>query len=461
MRHVINNHVKNRLIAYLDNIEPRVTRTDSHPKGKTVSDILYMNYSDGKGGAAALCSTLFKTFNAQGMKTSMLVGRWTSHEDHISEISRNEDEIDTQLVSFQNSEGWFDFYHPSSFKIKNAPEFKTADILHIHNLHNGYFSPLALPILSSLKPVVWTLHDMQSFTGYCVHSYTCEGWKDGCKRCSFPDYALGLQRENGDFMWNLKRIIYEHADFCVVCPSQWLKSKVENSLLKEKRIELIYNGVDENVFLNIDTKRARAELGLPVDKKIILFVASFGMHQKAKGSLVIPEILERLSDPDLEFVSIGNPGLDHSDPTRLPYIDEQKKLALYYAAADILLFPSIAENCPLVVLESMSCGTPVVAYSVGGVPELIEHKKTGYLADYLDLNDLIRGIRFFLDDPNILKSAGEASREIVLRKFTLSRMVESYLRIYQTEFERFSGKEHQLSVDYKTEVTRLINEYMT
>ncbi len=393
----------------------------------------------------------------------MLVGNKTTSDQRVHRIAEVDTEDQRFLKAFQEEEGWLDVFHYSSFQIKHASSFREADIVHLHSLQKDYFSILALPELACLKPLVWTFHDMLAFTGHCSHSYDCERWQRGCGNCPYLDIGPEVKKDRTDLLWQLKQLVYQYADFSVVCPSNWLKSKVEKSIFKDKEITLIYNGVDETVFTDFDKRKARKELGLPADKTILLFVTAFrGLKNEVKGGPFIRRILEELpalSTGNALLLSIGKVRKRDNYPEHfkaLPYIEDESTLALYYSAADLLLYPSLADNCPLVVLESLACGTPVVSFHTGGIPELVTHMETGYLAKYEDFADLVKGIEFFLNNLSLLKKAGRKARESILKTFTLKKMMEKYLALYKARYRHFFMHQPSIDESYKIKVAKIL-----
>jgi len=205
--------------------------------------------------------------------------------------------------------------------------------------------------------------------------------------------------------------------------------------LKDKPISVIYNGVDTNIFkpLRSDLHKLRSDLGLPQDKRIILIVAKKGQSNPWKGGNYAQEVIKTLKNrPDAFFVDLGgDTNKTAKNVKTVSFIASQETLAKYYSSADILLYPSIADNCPLVVLEAMACGLPVVSFNTGGIPELIEHKTNGYIAEYKNQNDIEAGIKYILDIP---LQESEKMRPYSINKikngFTLEKMAEKYLNLY-------------------------------
>lgn len=450
------NELGKKIKIYLDNIKSWERKCSPGEKKRKIQNILFINHYDRRGGAAKVCYRIFESLGKKGPGKNILVKRKFFPHPDVNEFPDIDSDDQRYLTAFQENEGWLDIFHYSSFNIKRLREFQKADVVHLHNLQKEYFSLLALPEITCLKPVIWTLHDMFSFTGHCSHSYECSRWETGCGNCPHLTIEPKVHKDHTDLLWNLKKIIYAYSDFTVVCPSNWLKAKLERSILKDKEIKLIYNGVDESVFKNHDKRKARKHLNLPQDKLVLLFVAYGGLETKIKGAHLIQHVLERLPRENVLFLSIGNVTANPGYLKALPYIDDEKQLAYYYSAADLFIYPSLADNCPLVVLESLSCGTPVITFNTGGIPELVGHEETGYIAEYNNITDLTKGLEYYMKNPRLLKKMGKNARESILKRFTLREMIKKYLQLYEAGYRQFYATPHTIDENYKMKVEKLL-----
>jgi len=220
-----------------------------------------------------------------------------------------------------------------------------------------------------------------------------------------------------------------------------VKKKVEKSLLKDKPIHLIYNGIDNKVFRQFGKIESRKRLNLPLNKKIITFLANAGEANNIKGWKYVESIIGHFKErTDILFVSIGRrKGQGRSDYGQtmfIDYIDDKEVLAWYYSASDIFLFTSIAENFPLVILEAMACGTPIVSFDVGGVKEAVIHNKNGYISRYCDIPDTIKGIQSILNLTELERDQmSRSSIQRVKENFSLDIMTKKYIELYESLLE--------------------------
>lgn len=267
----------------------------------------------------------------------------------------------------------------SFFPIWRHPLIKDADVVHLHWVSYGMIDHRDF-FRNCDKPIIWTMHDMNPFTGGCHHADECFGYQSDCPVCpQLKDHALAQH------YWTYKkRGMYsvEKQNMKLVAPSKWLADKAKLSvMLGSRSIEVIPNGFDIAVFRVQDKQVAREALALPADKKIILFNA-LDVDNTRKGASLLNTALDQLGQNDVVLVRIGGKnGRSRADRTiDTGYIQDPATLAQYYAAADLFVLPSLAENLPNTISESLLCGTPVVAFNVGGIPEQI-HENNGVRVD--------------------------------------------------------------------------------
>ena len=266
-----------------------------------------------------------------------------------------------------------------------------------------------------------------------------KAYETGCGKC--PQLNSSKQRDISYWLHRHKKKIYSKAALMVICPSRWLAEAArKSSLLCDAHIEVIYNGVDVSRFRPQNRNNARRELGLEVDSKLILYGAVGAFTDSNKGSDLLVSALKIYQHagkrvdiaifgteqaPDALSASIN--GRTHV----LGFINDIDKLATLYSAADVMIVPSRSESLGFTVMEAMSCVTPVVAFRVGGIPELVTHKVTGYLATPYNCNELAEGIEWALNLEGA--EAAEVScqaRSSIEVQFTLEQQVDKYCELY-------------------------------
>jgi len=405
-----------------------------------LKNILHINTAAGKGGAAKIAHELLnKSLIQKGYNSKILVNESCLSDDSIHLLEHKNLDLHKLLHKYQRRNGLIDFFNLDSFNIKNINSFKNADILHLHNLHGNYFSLFNLPEITALKPTIWTLHDEYAITGHCAFTLDCEKWQTGCGNCSNLSAYPKLKKGTTEYLFDIKRKIYENSDFTIVCYSHWLKDKLSKSLLKDKDIRLIYNGINEKIFINTEKMQARAKLNLPLDKKILLFSANGGIRNPQKGGKYVLEAYEHFKCyQDIIFLCIGGKDkeIDAENWMDIPYINDEKIMALYYSAADLFIYPSLAETFGLVLAEAMACELPIVSFKNSAIQEVVLHSQTGYLAENKNIQDFIKGINLLLDNDVFRNTASKQARIRVLEKFTLDKMIDNYIALYKEVLDK-------------------------
>jgi glycosyltransferase involved in cell wall biosynthesis len=232
-----------------------------------------------------------------------------------------------------------------------------------------------------------------------------------------------------------------------VTPSRWLADCArKSSLFSDKRVEVIPNGLDLTVFRALDKQTARGLLGLPADKHLILFGTLHANTDRRKGFHALKDALqifregrERRDDCDVVVVGASRPMAPPDFGMPIHYmgiLNDDVTLALLCSAVDVVVVPSSQENLSNSVMEALACGTPCVAFDVGGMPDLIEHQRNGYLARPFEAADLACGMQWVLDDRERWRSLSKRARQKVETEFDLRIIAKRYLALYEDVLDR-------------------------
>lgn len=400
-------------------------------------NVLHINQSDIMGGAAIAAYRLHRELLHKGIQSRLLVDSAQSNSDLVSELVRRR-----YLEGLSGRVG----YHlglnyvslMGSFDIPKHHFYAESDILNFHNLHSDYFNYLSIPKLTRDKPAVLTMHDMWSFTGHCAYSFDCDRWKIGCGNCPYLDACPSTGRDNTKIEWKLKRWSYNRSNLAVVSPSKWLANLASESLLKRFPIYHIPNGIDTDIYKPLDSEVCRSALGISNKKKVILFTAH-SLRDSRKGSDLLLSAIQKLPSTlksEILLLTLGEGGdrlasLSSIQTMSLGYIGGDRLKTIAYAAADISICPTRADNLPLVLQESMSCGTPMVSFDVGGVPEVVRPGVTGLLARAEDSDDFSKKIVQLLTDEQMQQRMASSCRETALNEFSIELQTKRYTELYQ------------------------------
>jgi glycosyltransferase involved in cell wall biosynthesis len=321
------------------------------------------------------------------------------------------------------------------------PDVKAADVIHLHWVNHSFLNPVHLAEIAKLnKPVLWTFHDSNAFTGGCHVRYTCDHYQRECGYC--PLLKKSEADDISNKIWHQKNEAYKKLNFTIVAPSSWMLSSVlMSSLMKDKAIKQIPNTLDTSIFKPQDKKQVRAALGLPPAK--FIFLSGFMPSRKDlhKGTEYLMDSLEMLKTnrgvhaDDIELVIFGNRNTDQLPvfpfkTTFLGTIGSENKLAECYAAADAFLIPSLEDNLPYTVMESLACGTPVVSFTTGGIPDMVSHKHNGYLAEYKSAQSFTAGMEWVIDYPD-QELLRKQARQTVMQYFSEDIVAKKHIKLYE------------------------------
>ena len=400
-------------------------------------NVLHINQSDLVGGAAIAAYRLHQGLLEQNVDSHLLVGIVKTSSDRIQAVTRKY-RIENLLFPLTSRLGFSYINIISSFDIPKHLFYQNADIINFHNLHTGYFNYLAIPNLTKNKPGVFTLHDMWSFTGHCVYSYERDYWKTGCHKCPCLDTRSGLERGNTRLEWKLKNWVYSRSNLTIVCVSKWLFELAKQSMLNRFSIHHIPYGIDLQAYQPLDSELCRSLLGIPKGKKVLMFGSESLKNHRKGGDLLVKAVssLPKSLQAEILLLTIGSDGKEMGKAMEIPtlnlgYVSSDRLKSIAYSASDLFIFPSRADNLPLVLQESLACGTPIVSFKVGGIPDLVRPNLTGYLAEPENSQDLCNGMIELLEDREKRDRFSCNCRAIAVSEYSLELQAQAYIQLYR------------------------------
>lgn len=433
--------------------------------------VALLNTYDIRGGAARAAYRLNKGLIQIGVDVKMFVRDKISNDDSVScvipmkplnQFTGNDSlNLIQQYYINQNrtecSNTIFTLPYPG-IDLTALDVVKEADIINLHWVSN-FQSPVTLRRLFSLgKPVIWTLHDQWAFTGGCHYTAGCDKYKTDCSCC--PQLADNPYDLTNSVLKD-KLDSLNGANITIVTPSRWLSiCAIESKLFKGFRVETIANSIETEIFKPMPKEDAKEQIGVSKDTLTILVGAEHGNAKRkgfrefieairycialsafkniAKKNKVMIICFGNLSD---ELYSLGIPIVS------LGYLKSDEKIREAYCAADIFALPSLEDNLPNTMLESMSCGTPVIAFNTGGMPDLIEDQKTGLLVPCRDTQGMGAAISDILFKEEKRKRMGENCRKVIEDEYSISVQAKHYLELF-----------HELLKNKNTSTTSNLNE---
>ena len=411
--------------------------------------VLIVNTAERTGGAAIAANRLLQALNRNGVEARMLVRDRKTDAPEVASIPRSwllkPKFLWERGVIWMNNRlskrGIFQVdVANAGTDITTMDEFCQADVIHLHWTNQGFLSLGNLErILAAGKPVVVTLHDQWYFTGICHYSSGCDKYQTQCGHCPMlKGPGVDLARR----VFNRKQAIYEGRNITFVGCSQWMAGLARKSRLTQGHTVVnIPNAIDTDVFKPMDKAAARHTFSLPEEKRLLLFGAQ-RITDERKGFFYLKEACEHIAQfgPELAarlgVVVLGGDAESVKSELPLPvytvnYLSNEAEIAQLYNAADLFVTPSLQDNLPNTIVEAMACGVPCVGFNVGGIPEMINHKQDGYVADYCDSIDFAQGIAWCLNGSRH-EPLGAAARAFALATYSEPVVAHRYQEVYQS-----------------------------
>ena len=410
--------------------------------------VLIINTSDRMGGAAIAANRLMEALKNNGIKAKMLVRDKQGDQISVVELKKSwwrvwqfiwERIVIWKANKFKKHNLFAVDIANTGTNISALPEFTQADVIHLHWINQGMLSLTDIHrIIESGKPIVWTMHDMWSFTGICHYAGECEKYTTQCSDC--PQLYIGNKKDLSYQTFLKKEKMFQDAHITFVACSQWLESMAKKSALtKGQTITNIPNAININLFKPRDKSKAREKYQLPQDKKLLLF-GSVKISDKRKGIDYLVEACHILTknypelSKDLGVVVFGKEAEQYASLFPFPiysmnYVSSEKELVDIYNTVDLYVTPSLQDNLPNTIMEAMACGVPCVGFNVGGIPEMIDHLHNGYVAEYKSAADFANGIHWTLTEGEYEVLSEEAHRK-VMTNYSESAVAKRYIEIY-------------------------------
>ena len=414
--------------------------------------VVFLNTFESSGGAAIASKRLMIALQKNGIEVKMIVRDKQTDNNTIISINKNIILKAINLLRFVWERFIIWIHHRFSkenlFTVSIAntgydlcaeKEIQVADIIHIHWINQGFLSLRTLKKLAeSGKPIVCTMHDMWPVTGICHHARECVHFTKECGHCPFLKTKKYNDLSHKIFLAK-RKAVFANKNVTFAGCSAWIADKARISgLSKNHSIRTIPNPIDIHTFKVMDKLSARRDLGLPDNKKLLLFGAANVTDQR-KGIYYLVDACNELIHhgfyTELCLVVFGHAKKAFKELFNIPiyhigYLNQAEKIVMLYNAVDLFVIPSLEENLPNTIMESMACGTPCVGFQVGGIPEMIDHKQNGYVAEYKNAEDLAKGIHWVLTQADYTALSNNA-RQKVESTYSEDIVAKQYIELYK------------------------------
>ena len=321
---------------------------------------------------------------------------------------------------------------------------KKYDLIHFHDI-SSTISPLTLEYYSRYLPIVWTAHDCSPFTGGCLYPMDCDRFKKSCGSCpqagTWPIDSWIDTTRIGLF---LKKRLHKFKKITCITPSHWMAKLAYSSKMFAKPLTVISNGIDTKIYKFKNKVQLRKRLGIPVNRLVILISALY-LEDERKGVLTSLKAIKSIIDLNPFLIVLGIKsekvyeelnGLPHLAPGN---VSEQTQLSDYYRAADCFLCCSLADNQPISIMEAMMSGTPLVGFSSGGIKEMVQNNRTGYLVETGDMTSLCSEIRKAFVTGNIY-TWSKPAHTFAMKNYNIQNTAKRYLELYTDLIREYHQK---------------------
>jgi glycosyltransferase involved in cell wall biosynthesis len=405
--------------------------------------VVLINFSDADGGAARATLRLHLALLIAGIDSVMVVckketglasvvGPSSKFRKGLNLIRPSLDQLPLKVFYNQSSQLFSPSIVPGIDLEKLILDMKP-DVLHLHWVNGGM---MRVEELQKIKiPICWSLHDMWAFTGGCHYTGSCVKYKSTCNKC--PALISGAKKDLSSIIQKKKIKSYsKKKNITVIGLSKWMADEAKESQIFANSVVVnLPNPIDTNTFSPINKSEARKLLGLPENKKLILFGAMSATQDRRKGWPELREALKNLPDSSAELIIFGSSRSDDDYIYPLPVmflgsLHDDLSLKILYSACDVMVVPSRQENLANTIMEALACGLPVVGFDIGGNSDMVNHKVNGYLAEPYSSYDLARGISWVIEHESH-ESLSLDARVTVLERFESQKVAAQYIELYQ------------------------------
>lgn len=332
-------------------------------------------------------------------------------------------------------------FNPLWFDVLMDPLFLNSELVHLHLIHNGLVDINLLPVMSKLKPIVWTLHDPWALTGHCVEPDYCEKWKEGCGGCPRLDVPFEIEKDNTAINFELKKEAIRASNIEIIVASEYMFKRVKESpIFKGKNIHLVPFGIDTNLFKSISKEKAKNKFAIPKDA----FVISFRNDTRYKKGVDYVEyiIANLITDKKVYFITFGQE--EYQKNRKFSYLDigwiqDDSTMTDVYNASDLFLMPSTIETFGMMAIEAMCCGTVPVVLEGTALPDVVNSPSCG-VTSARDKEEFLKVVTNLMENEKERHERERRCIDFAQNEYNKEKYLAKLLKVYQ-----FAKENHHMS----------------
>lgn len=323
--------------------------------------------------------------------------------------------------------------NPLAYDILYNHLFLDSDVVHFHLINNQIFDIQLLPIITRLKPVIWTLHDPWALGGHCIHHFDCEKWKEQCFDCPYLNMPFTLEKDNSALNFEIKKMAIQNSDFDIVVASEWMKKKAEqSSILKGKRIHLIPFGIDQKIFKPLDKMSVRKELNIPSDAIVLTFRCDYSGF---KGMDYIQYVVDNLKTNKKVYFLLLKEKLKSKNKKfnykEFGWVKDDFLLSKIYNATDIFLAPSMADSFGLMVAEAMCCSVLPIVLEGTALPYTVNAYKGCGVSVNRDKQKYLEVVQNYIKNHSERALRAKKCLEYAKKEFDNDAYIKKIIEVYK------------------------------
>jgi glycosyltransferase involved in cell wall biosynthesis len=371
--------------------------------------------------------------------------------------SKYSQDLRKKIIEFDDNYGLNGFSHLLPFDIIYNNLFLEADVVHLHLVNNYMFNLNLLPLISSIKPIVWTLHDPWALTGHCVHPGDCSKWQNGCFECPDLNMPIKTNFDNTALTWEMKKIALQNSQLDIIVASQWMYNLVKKSpFLSHCNINIVPFGINQQIFKPSDQKSIKKELNISPSSFVVFFRAQ--ELNKFKNFELIKEVLDKLKTQKkykISLITVGEKFLKKYDYDKYfelheyGWINDDNLIAKLYQACDLFLMPSKQEAFGMMAIEAMSCKKPIIITDGTSLKDVTNAPNVGILCEN-NPDSLYQKIIELIENSELRLNIAELSYQYAIKNYNIDNYLDKIINIYESAI-----KNHKPSINSSKIIAQL------